>query len=209
MRIDITKHPKMTFFFPTIHVQIRYTPCPKNINSIRSCIIMKAALILALIVAVCTCSASDSEVRKLLEGEGKNSKLSCYAKDKINTSTPDQRSQTDEERYYDESMKGKLEGIRKRVEEERSNPDVESLLQKLGQEESRFTSEDKALCMSFFREVFNQKKDASENLLKQIYSKARESYWPFENCYFVSQGVKDVFFIMDTLAFELGWEAII
>jgi hypothetical protein len=58
-----------------------------------------------------------------------------YAKDKANTSTPDQRSQDDEERYYDEFIKrlGKDE-LEERASKEMKKSTIMSPIQRLGQE---------------------------------------------------------------------------
>jgi hypothetical protein len=176
---------------------------------------MKAVLILAFIAAVCTCSASNPET-KGLEEEAEKGKVSCYAEGKTSISTSDQQSQTDEERkqYYDEKVKNfmkddkghELKEMGKRAKAGMERLRGKSLIQKLRQEESQFTSEDKVLCISFFCESLGLEEDASESGIRQVLLGANRSHLSLNHGYMDTeefQGVQEALDIMNILGYRV------
>jgi hypothetical protein len=182
-------------------------PVFKDINGTRLCGTMKAVLILAFIVAMCTCSDNSSE--KKFEEEAENSKLSFCAEDKTNTSMKDQQSQADKQHSNEvpkKFRKDELERVGKRVKVEMDESENNSLIQRLA-EDKFFKPEDRALCISLVRKILRLTEDVSEGEIEQTYYEAGKSYWFFVNFYCVSSEVQDAFLIMDTLVSGLGWSS--
>jgi hypothetical protein len=180
---------------------------------------MKAVLILALIVALCTCSSVSFGARKKLPaGGGKDEKitLSRYEKDNIRISKPGQQSQANEkeQRRHDALMKKiekdprhELEKIGKTVTEELKKPKYKLLMEKLESKQwLSFKIEDEDEAKSIFCKAFNQKPGASEDLLKQTYFAVRNSYQSFVDCRRISDPAIDAFLSMGRMASKLGWE---
>jgi hypothetical protein len=112
-------------------IRIRHTPSVlKNINSVRFCRVMKTVLILALIVAVCTCSV-DASGKVKFGKEGEDSKPLSFREKKdvdidqiAGITTLAQQRQDDLQDYnrlkkrLTENPKGELQEMKKRAKNE-------------------------------------------------------------------------------------------
>jgi hypothetical protein len=139
---------------------------------------MRTVFILALIVAAPICSGDASETKRL-EEEDENTKISCHAEDKTNTSTPEWNpakwSKADQKYYIEIVMNAgderlRLRKIGERARREKGNSKYKSLLDKLREREPQFTPEDKVAVRLFLRESLELKEDTSDNVMGKLHS---------------------------------------
>jgi hypothetical protein len=203
----------MKFPSQNAYIRIRHTPVFKDINAIGPCEAMRRMFILAIIAAVCICSNPDSGTMKL-EEEDENSKLSCCAEDKTNTSMPGQWSQADQ-RYYNNFRK-KLKGAKgheldKMVERaENETMEIELLLRRLTyQGGPSFIPEekDRALARSFLCNILGMGEDISDDMIKRMLREV--DTFQFSSPSYrdsMKSRVEDMVHIMDRLGSRvLGW----